>query len=73
MHVVVVGALLLLQPQLGWNRKEAAASVAAVVVVVLVGYVQREKDGGLELCGHCSQTHQCNTLLRGVLHQSPGP
>jgi len=71
MHVVVVGALLLLHPQLGWNRKEAAASVAAVVVVV--GYVQREKDGGLELCGHCSQTHQCDTLLRGELHQSPGP
>jgi hypothetical protein len=32
---------------LGWNRKEAPASVAVVVVVVMVGYVEREKDYGV--------------------------
>jgi hypothetical protein len=32
---------------LGWNRKEVVAFVAAVVVVVMVGYVQTKKDGGV--------------------------
>jgi hypothetical protein len=54
--------------QLGCNRKEVAASVTAIVIVVMVGYVQKEKDGALELCGHCSQTHQCDALLHGELH-----
>jgi hypothetical protein len=58
---------------LGWNRKEVAASIVAVVVAVMVGYVQREKDGGWNyvVAAHkpTNATHSCMGSFTNPLDQ----